>query len=297
MRIGTYSIVARDPETGELGVAVQSHWFSVGSVVTWAQPGVGAVATQALAEISHGPRALELMAAGASAPAALAELLASDPGAQLRQVALVDAAGATATHTGADCIPAAGHAVGDQVSCQANIMVSDGVWPAMLEAYTGSTGPLAHRLLAALEAGEAAGGDARGRQSAAMLVVPAAGHVWEKVLELRVEDDPDPLAELRRLLGVRDAYAYAERAEAMEADGDHAGARALRIRSLELAPDSHELRFWAAIAAANAGDLDTAVADARAAIALRPAWAEILPRMPRSVAPGVQALIEALSQR
>ncbi len=173
----TYSIVARDPATGELGVAVQSHWFAVGPIVPWALPGVGAVATQANAEIAYGPRALELMRTGLDAQSALSRLLAEDAGSAGRQVAVVDARGNVATHTGETCIPFAGHVAGDAVSCQANIMVSERIWPAMLDAYRSAEGPLTQRLLAALDAAEAQGGDARGRQSAAILVVPGEGDV------------------------------------------------------------------------------------------------------------------------
>ena len=197
----TYSIVARDPGTGELGVAVQSHWFGVGSIVPWARPGVGAVATQANAEAAYGPRALALIEAGAGAEQALTRLLAEDPGAAGRQVAVLDAAGAVAVHTGDGCIPFAGHVTGEGVSCQANIMVTEAVWPAMLDAFESASGALTLRLLAALDAAEAVGGDLRGRQSAAILVVPAEGESWETVVSLRVEDDPEPLAELRRLVG------------------------------------------------------------------------------------------------
>ncbi len=290
----TYSIVARDAETGQLGVAVQSHWFSVGSVVTWAAPGVGAVATQAIAEISYGPRALELMRGGADAHAALAQLTSADPGVELRQVAVIDAAGTTAAHTGADCIAHAGHIAGEQVSCQANIMVSESVWPAMLDAYAGARGSLAWRLLAALDAGEAQGGDARGAQSSALLVVPAGGEPWQQVVSLRVEDNPAPLLELRRLLGVHDAYERAQSAEALTAAGDHAGAMAMFRAAAELAPDNDELRFWGALAAARAGEPDTALAEIRAVIAVRPAWREVLGNMPASVAPAAAGLLDAL---
>jgi len=296
LRLGTYSIVARDPASGELGVAVQSHWFSVGSVVTWAEPGVGAVATQAMAQITYGPLALNLMREGADAASALAELLAADAHSELRQVAIVDARGGVATHTGADCIAHAGHIAGEQVSCQANIMVSESVWPAMLEAYRGASGPLAQRLLAALDAGEAAGGDARGRQSAALLVVPAAGEPWERVVTLRVDDHPEPLPELRRLLALRDAYRMAEQAELLAAAGDHDAAAELHRRAAELAPDSHELRFWGALAAAQAGDMESAVMQARAAISMRPAWLRLLSCLPPSVAPAAPALLRALDQ-
>jgi uncharacterized Ntn-hydrolase superfamily protein len=173
-------------------------------------------------------------------------------------------------------------------------MVSDSVWPAMLDAYHGAAGPLAQRLLAALDAGEAAGGDARGRQSAALLVVPAAGEPWERRVTLRVDDHPEPLPELRRLLVLRDAYGMAEQAEQLAAAGDHDAAARLHRRAAELAPDSHELRFWGALAAAQAGDLETAVAEAQAAISMRPAWLTLLSHLPESVAPAAPALLRAL---
>ncbi len=199
----TYSIVARDPETGNLGVAVQSHWFSVGTVVTWAESGVGAIATQAFAEPAYGPRGLALMRLGVDPATALAALTGADPDRSRRQVALVDTGGRVAVHTGYQCIEAAGHVTAEGVSCQANMMRGPSVWPAMLEAYHESRGDLADRLMAALDAAEAAGGDLRGRQSAAMLVVNAtsSGQPWrDRIVDLRVDDAADPLSELRRLL-------------------------------------------------------------------------------------------------
>ncbi len=202
IRTGTYSIVGRDPATGELGVGVQSHWFSVGSIVTWARPGVGAVATQSIAEPSYGPKLLDRLAAGEDAEAGLSAELAGDSLARFRQVAVVDAGGVTATHTGGGCMDHAGHEAGDGFSAQANLMASPQVWPAMAAAFSGADGPLARRLLAGLEAAEAAGGDVRGRQSAALLVVPAEGEAWRRRVELRVEDSAEPLAELGRLLNL-----------------------------------------------------------------------------------------------
>ena len=227
--VHTYSIVARDPATGELGVAVQSHWFSVGSVVTWAEPGVGAVATQSFVEVSYGPLGLELMQAGKTAEQALAALLAADPHPQVRQVAMVDRHGNVAAHTGDSCIAAAGHQTGEQYSVQANLMERDTVWGAMARAYESAEGDLAERLMASLEAAEAEGGDIRGRQSAAILVVPAAGEgrPWrETVVDLRVEDHPRPLAELRRLLRVHRAYQHMNRGDERMAAEDMPGALA-----------------------------------------------------------------------
>lgn len=293
----TYSILARDHHTGELGVAVQSHWFSVGSVVPWAAPGIGAIATQANAEVAHGPHALALLRAGMNAPAALERLMSADRGEASRQVAIVDAYGRVAAHTGRSCILEAGHVTGDGVSCQANIMASAEVWPAMLEAYETTRGLLHDRLLAALDAAEAAGGDLRGRQSAAILVVPAKGEDWETVISLRVEDHPEPLAELRRLIRLRRAYDLAGRADALTGDGRHHEAASLYMQAAELAPDNHELVFWAGLGAAQSGDLDTAVARVRRAIAMQPGWERLLERLPSEVAPSARAVLERLCRR
>jgi uncharacterized Ntn-hydrolase superfamily protein len=290
----TYSIVARDPDTGELGVAVQSHWFSVGSIVTWARPGVGAVATQANAEVSYGPRALDLLAQGASAPDALDRLVAEDPRGHSRQVAVVDAAGRIGVHTGPNCMAYAGHIVGEGVSCQANIMVSERVWPAMLEAFTTAPGSLTERLLTALEAAEREGGDLRGRQSAAILVVPGAGEPWRTLVSLRVEDHPEPLPELRRLVVLRDAYALAGEADELLNAGRHDDAARLYVGASERAPGNHELLFWAGLGMAGAGDLDGGVARVRDAIALQPTWRELLSRLPNELAPAAPAVRAAL---
>jgi uncharacterized Ntn-hydrolase superfamily protein len=291
----TYSIVARDPATGELGVAVQSHWFSVGSLVTWAMPGVGAVATQANIEVAHGPHGLALLRDGHDAASALDRLLRSDPGAAGRQVGIVDAAGRAAAHTGDSCMPEAGHVIGEGVCCQANIMASPSVWPAMLEAFERSDGPLVGRLLAALDAAEGEGGDVRGRQSAALLIVPAAGEAWETSISLRVEDHPEPLTELKRLLALRDAYELAGQADALVNESRHDEAARLYVRASERAPDNHELLFWAGLGAAQIGDLDTAVARVTQAIAMQPGWNVLLPRLPADVAPGAPAVLRRLA--
>ena len=217
----TFSIVARDAATGEMGVAVQSHWFSVGSVVPWAEAGVGAVATQSLVDPAYGPLGLDLMRAGKTARQALDGLLASDPGRELRQVAMVDAKGAVAVYTGSNCIPAAGHIAGDQFTVQANLMLNDKVWPAMAKAYRETKGDLASRMLAALDAAQSVGGDIRGKQSAAILIVSgkSTGKPWaDRLMDLRVEDHPEPLKELRRLVQIRRAYRHMD-------DGDLATER------------------------------------------------------------------------
>jgi uncharacterized Ntn-hydrolase superfamily protein len=294
MRRGTYSIVARDPATGELGGAVQSHWFSVGSLVLWARPGIGAVASQSIAEPAYGPRALDLMAAGRSAQDALADLLAADPQAAFRQVAVLGADGEPATHTGDGCIPEAGDVQGDDHSAQANLMASAEVWPAMSAAFAGAEGPLARRLLAALDAAEAAGGDVRGRQSAALVVVPAAGEAWERVVELRVEDHDDPLAELRRLLDLADAYAVAEEGDELAGEGRHDEASARYVRAAEMQPENHELLFWSGLGVAQAGDLDGGAERVERALELQPGWRSVLAVLSPEIAPSAAAVRERL---
>jgi len=205
----TYSIIAIDPEANEMGVAVQSHWFSVGSVVTWAEPGVGVVATQSLVDVSYGPLGLELLRGGKTASEALQALLRVDEGREVRQVAILDARGNVAAHTGSRCIPEAGHQVSWNYAVQANLMLKATVWPAMARAFETTKGDLAERMMAALEAAE--GGDLRGRQSAAIKIVRVRpeGPWWQNiVMELRVEDHPEPLRELRRLITLHRAYAH-----------------------------------------------------------------------------------------
>jgi uncharacterized Ntn-hydrolase superfamily protein len=214
----TYSIVARDAESGELGVAVQSRAFACGAPVMWARPGVGAVATQSYAERSYGPLGLDLLAAGKTPVQALAALVTADDEAEVRQVAMLGADGAVAAHTGELCIPDAGHRTGEGYSVQANIMRTPDVWPAMAEAFESARGSLSRRMLAALEAAQEAGGDWRGMQAAGLLVVPAEGKAWEVVTELRVDDNPEPLKELRRLLDLHDGYAAIYEGEALRGE-------------------------------------------------------------------------------
>jgi uncharacterized Ntn-hydrolase superfamily protein len=275
----TYSLVAFDPDTGECGVAVQSHWFSVGGLVTWGAPGVGAVATQASVEIAYGPRGLARMGAGASAPEALVELVAADEMAAVRQVAMVDAHGGVGAHTGVDCMSFCGQEVGHHHSAQGNLMASDRVWGAMSEAFLAAEGSLARRLLDALDAGEAAGGDIRGRQSAAILVVPPEGEHWERVIELRVEDHPEPLGELRRLVGLKAAYARAAEGDDLQGRGDHAGAAVKYIEAWEMQPESEELGFWAALSLIQLGEVERGLPLLRRTIAAHDGWAQLLPML------------------
>jgi len=259
--VATYSIVARDPATGELGVAVQSHWFSVGSVVSWAEAGVGAVATQSFVDPGYGPLGLSLMRAGRSAPDSLKALLAGDPQRDVRQVGMVDAQGRAATHTGALCIPAAGGQLGQEYVVQANLMEKPSVWPAMARAFEAAKGDLAERMLAALDAAEAEGGDIRGRQSAALVVVKAraSGRPWaDRVFDLRVEDHPQPLGELRRLVRLQRAYNHMTAGDDCTALSDWACAEREYGAARALEPAHAEMAFWYAVALATAGKLDTA---------------------------------------
>jgi uncharacterized Ntn-hydrolase superfamily protein len=265
-------------------VAVQSHFFSVGSIVSWAEPGVGVVATQSIVEASFGPRGLELMRDGASAPAALQQLISDDPNEAVRQVALVDSGGRVAVHTGMRCIAHAGHSLGEQVSAQANMMERDTVPKAMIDAYSRSSGqPLAERMLAALEAAEGEGGDIRGRQSAAMVVVTgrATGSVGEdRPVDLRVDDHADPLGELRRLLALRLAYTRATAGDDLAGAGDLEGALVEYEAAYSAQPDNLELAFWYGLALAGNGRFEEAVRVMRAPFEAHPGWVELLRRLP-----------------
>lgn len=294
----TYSIVARDAETGEFGVAVQSHYFQVGPSVPWARAGVGAVATQSRVEVAFGPLGLRLMAAGYPAERALAGVLAADPTPEIRQVAMVDAGGRAAAHTGSRCIAQAGHRVGDGYSVQANLMLKNTVWGAMAEAYESATGALAERLLAALEAAEAEGGDIRGRQSAAMLIVSGepSGRSWaDRNIDLRVEDAAEPLAELGRLLRLRRAYQAYNRAAEAHLAGDQEAAEAAEQQALELGPELVEVRFWTGIRMVERGRLERA-RELLAPVLDQPNWRALLPRLPASgrISAETLAAIESL---
>lgn len=282
----TYSLVAFDPDTGECGVAVQSHWFSVGGLVTWGEPGVGAVATQANVEVAYGPRGLARMRAGASAPEALVELVAADELGAVRQVAMVDAYGGVGAHTGADCMSFCGQELSNHHSAQGNLMATDRVWGEMSAAFEACQGPLAERLLDALDAGEAAGGDVRGRQSAAILVVPPEGEPWQRVIELRVEDDPEPLVELRRLVALKAAYVCAAEGDDLQGHGDYAAAAAKYIEAWEMAPECEELSFWAALALIHQGDIDRGLPLLRRTVAAHAGWTQLLGMLDESEAPG-----------
>jgi uncharacterized Ntn-hydrolase superfamily protein len=276
----TYSIVARDPGTGELGVAVQSRAFNTGAIVPWGAPGVGVVATQSYSEPAYGPLGLDLLRAGKSPEQALAALVAADDAPEYRQVAIPDAEGRVAVHVGEACIPAAGFAAGEGFSAQANLVESERVWETMADTFERSQGPLAERLLSSLEAAEAAGGDWRGRQAGGILVVAAEGNPWEREVDLRVDDHPNPLAELRRLLRLRRAYrAMREPPGASEVD-------------LEVLHDLD--RSWARIfAAAGSGELEQARKELKPLLEAEPRWADFVRTLgDRELLPHAAELLE-----
>jgi len=303
--VNTFSIVARDPETGQMGVAVQSHWFAVGQIVPWAEAGVGAVATQSFVDPLYGKLGLELLRAGKTAPVTLRTLLSGDPSCAVRQVGIVDAAGNVATFTGANNIAAAGgiasSGVPAKIDCgslssgrdfavQANLMANDSVWPAMEKAYRASKGDLAERMLAALDAAQGAGGDIRGKQSAALIVVNAkpSGKPWvDRVFDLRVDDHPDPLAELRRLVSLQRAYNHMNAGDlAVEHKDNEAALReysaAEKIASTTVGiPQSRhaEMIYWHAVALVSMGRVDEALSLFARAFKMEPSWRELTPRL------------------
>lgn len=299
--VHTYSIVARDSATGQLGVAVQSHWFSVGSLVTFAEAGVGAVATQSFIDPAYGPLGLELMRTGKTAQEALKGLVAADAGADVRQVAFVDAKGNVAAHTGAKAIEAAGHITGRGFSVQANLMLKPTVPAAMARAYESSRGDLAERLLAALEAAQAEGGDIRGKQSAAILVVSgtSSGRPWaDKLFDLRVEDHPEPVQELRRLVHLARAYAHMNAGDEALTRNDVAGALREYGAAQKMVTDQQtngEMAFWHAVTLVGVNRFEEAVPLFRRAFATDRNWRELVPRLPKAGAlPDSAALIKRI---
>lgn len=308
--VNTYSIVARDPATGQMGVAVQSHWFAVGQIVPWAEAGVGAVATQSFVDPSYGKLGLDMLRAGKSAPETLRALLAGDPACQVRQVAVIDKSGAVVSFTGANDIAAAGSIAGGEstsanVACgagggtlhigrdfavQANLMANDTVWPAMAKAYRESKGDLAERMLAAMEAAQAAGGDIRGKQSAALVIVKAeaTGRSWQDHLfDVRIDDHPEPLAELRRLVAVHRAYNHmnagdlaVEHKDAEAALREYSAAERIAETTPGIPTTRHaEMIYWHAVSLVNMNRIDEALPLFARAFALHEPWRELTPRL------------------
>jgi uncharacterized Ntn-hydrolase superfamily protein len=282
--VHTYSIVAFDKSTGELGVAVQSHWFSVGSVVPWVEAGVGAVATQSFVETSYGPLGLELMRAGKTAEESLAALLKADKNEASRQVGMVDARGKAAAHTGKNCIPEAGHFIGDGFSCQANLMLKNTVWKAMARAFETTKGELVDRLLAALEAAEQEGGDIRGKQSAAVIVVKGKSlGVWwkDRIYDLRIEDHPNPVPELKRLIRLNKAYNHMNKGDEFLTENKVAEAVKEYTKGMEIYPDNPEMIFWPAVTLASSGKVEESLPLFKKVFAMDPNWTVLLPRLPK----------------
>ena len=281
--VHTFSIVARDPVTGDMGVAVQSHWFAVGSEVIWGEAGVGVVATQSFIDPAYGPLGLDLMRAGKTAPEALRGLLAADPYADARQVAMLDAQGHVASHTGNRCIAAAGNQVGKDYSAQANIMEKPTVWPAMGKAFEATQGDLTDRLIAALEAAQREGGDIRGKQSAAILIVrgKSTGRPWaDKVVDLRVDDSADPINELKRLVRYHRAYDHMENGDACSTKKDWDCAVREYGEAEKILPDQMEIVFWHAVTLVTSGHVDESLPLFKRVFAREPFWAEVLGRLP-----------------
>jgi uncharacterized Ntn-hydrolase superfamily protein len=294
----TYSIVARDPQTGRFGVAVQSHYLGVGPVVPWLEAGVGAVATQASVNISLGPIGLEMLRAGQSAGEVVAGLVASDEQSQVRQLGVVDATGRAAAHTGADCIPACGHLVRDGFTVQGNLLERDTCWPAMAAAYERALTdgePFVERLLRAMEAAEAEGGDVRGRQSAAMMIVAAEPQqaAWRgRLLDMRIEDHPDPVPELRRIVTMQLAYSLLdEEGDAAKAGLDGA-ARYAQAR--QMSPDAYELVFWRGVELATGGDVEAGRRELQIAYAADARWRTTLQHLADAGREGVTPELAAL---
>ena len=296
--VSTYSIVARDADTGEMGVAVQSHWFSVGSIVSWAEPGVGAVATQSFVDPAYGPRGLALMRSGKAAPDALQSLLATDVFENVRQVAMIDAHGNLSNHTGADAITEYCDLVGDNYAVQANMMWKPTVCTAMSKAFESTAGDLAERLMAALEAAEGEGGDIRGKQSAALLVVNGdiSEPAWAgREFDLRIEDHPDPIREMRRLLTMARAYRLMNEGDEHMTNGDIEAAVVAYSGAEALVPDSHEMIFWHGATLAAAGEVDEALPLFEKAFSMWPRWRDLVQRLPAAgLLPDDPALMERI---
>lgn len=325
--VSTFSIVARDSATGQIGVAVQSHWFAVGQIVPWAEAGVGAVATQSFVDPSYGKLGLDLLRAGKSAPEALRALLNGDAACQVRQVGVIDAKGNVGTFTGSRDIVAAGGIAGhqsgsSQVQCgssggtllvgrdfavQANLMANDAVWPAMAKAFSSSTGDLADRMLAALDGAQAAGGDIRGKQSAALVVVNAtpSGKPWQdRLFDVRVDDNPTPLVELRRLVAVHRAYNHmnagdlaVEHNDAALALREYSAAEKIAATTQGIPPSRYaEMLYWHAVALVNMKRVDEALPLFARAFELEPSWRELTRRLPKSgLLPDDAALIKRIT--
>jgi uncharacterized Ntn-hydrolase superfamily protein len=283
--VSTYSIVARDPVTGEMGVAVQSHWFNVGAIVGWGEAGVGVIATQSFVNPAFGIMGLDLLKKGKSPQEVVDELIKGDEGRDFRQLAVLDSKGRTASYTGSKCILGAGNIAGNNYSVQANLMLNDKVWGAMEKAFNESTGPLAERMLASLEAAQQVGGDIRGMQSASIMIFKSesTGKPWsDKLIDLRVEDNPNPIAELKRLLKVQRAYDHMNAGDLAVEKSDMSLALKEYNAAMEMFPENLEMKYWTAVTLANNNRLGEALPLFNIVFAADKNWKELTPRLIRS---------------
>ena len=282
----TFSIVAHDPITGEMAVGVQSHWFSVGSIVSWAKSGVGVVATQSFVNPAFGPDGLKLLAEGKSAEEAIKILIDADEGRDFRQLAILDKNGNVFAFTGEKCVKSAYHIIGNNFSVQANMMLNDNVVPAMAKAFEDNSDiPLAERVLKVLKAAQNAGGDIRGKQSAVLLVVSdkPVEHEWmDKKIDLRVDDHAKPLLELERLLKVHSAYEHMNNGDLAIEHGDMDLALIEYGTAEKMLPDNLEMKYWKAVALANNNKLEEALPIFKYVFNLDKNWIELTKRLPKS---------------
>ncbi len=297
--VNTYSIVAYDSANGEMGVAVQSHWFQVGAVVSWAEAGVGVVATQSFVDVSYGPLGLDLMRSGKTAQQALNALLAIDSEAHVRQVAMIDVHGNVAVHTGKKCIFAAGHQKGDSYSVQANMMEKASVWPAMAQAYEETKGDLLERLNAALHAAQGEGGDIRGKQSVAILIVPIKSDgrhpAVQRIVDLRVDDHPEPLKEMDRLITINRAYAHMNMGDEYMAINKIPEALQEYAAAYKIYPENIEILYWTAATLAADGRVDESLPLFKEVFEKAPIWKELTKRLPASgLLPDDKALLKRI---
>jgi len=295
--VSTFSIIAYDSATGQFGAAVQSHWFKVADVI-WVEPKIGAVATQSLVDFAYGPLGIEMMKKGKTANQALAGLLASDSNNAVRQVAMIDNKGNVVAHTGKKCIPEAGNHVGHNYSCQANLMEKSTVPDAMAKAYENATGDLSERLMAALEAAQAEKGDIRGMQSAAMLVVSGnpVGQSWrDNIVDLRVDDSPQPLVELRRLLNINSAYEHMNHGDDLVAEGKMDEAGKEYAKAAEMAPGNMEIVFWHAVTLATNKELEQSLPLFKQCFNADQRWRILVPRLAQvELLPNDKAMIDKI---
>lgn len=278
----TYSIVARDTVTGEMGVAVQSHWFAVGTIVSWGEAGVGVIATQSFVNPSFGPRGLILLKQGLSAQQVLDLLIESDEGRDFRQLAILDSKGNAAAYTGKKCIDDAGQIVGNNYSVQANMMLNDKVWGAMSKTFENSKGNLADRLLDALDAAQDVGGDIRGKQSAAILVVKAkpTGNIWEdRIVDIRIDDHENPLKEIRRVYNVHSAYEHMNKGDLAIEHNDMDLAMKEYSAAETMFPENEEMKYWHAVTLANMGKVEESLPLFKEVFNMNDNWVKLTARL------------------